>query len=138
VISIVGFEALLSVVPLSIGGVISLLINALLVFIVLVVVNKIIEHEMEAKHSLIMAFLALFLAPLAMAVIAMTGVSAVIPYFGIIAMFVIPLLVWILLGELLLKGDRMEKLKVVLIAFVVYFILNFIGVSIMIRSLIPI
>jgi hypothetical protein len=79
-----------------------------------------------------MAALAYFVSPL---VLIFLGIS--IPFAGI----VIPLVVWILLGEVLLKGSSagfVGRLKVGAVAFVIYLILNLIGVSGMIASIVAV
>ncbi|MFH1631240.1 MAG: hypothetical protein ABIA21_03420 [Candidatus Aenigmatarchaeota archaeon] len=134
---IAGIEAILGVLPLSVGSALGLLINTLVVFVVLIIVNKLIEHDMEPKQSFIMAFLAMFITPIVMLAIGLSGVASVIPFFGVIVLLLIPLIVWIVLGEVLLKGDMKEKLKVIVVAFLVYTILNFIGVPYIISGAIP-
>jgi hypothetical protein len=111
---------------LSIGYVFSLLVSAVVAFIAIIVSNKVIAHNIEAKHSFIMAIVALFITPivlgfafsaLALPVLVVAGVE-------IISGFLLPLIVWIVLGQLLLEADRTTKIKVVIIAFVVYLILS--------------
>ncbi len=122
-------------IPTSVGGVIGLLIDALLTFAIIVLIDKIIAHEMELKHALIMALVAYFITP-----IMMFALVAVIPgtMSFVILGFIVPLLIWVLLGELLLHGDFGTKLKVAVVAFVVYFILTYAGIPGMIASMIPV
>jgi len=123
-------EILGSLIPTSIGGAVALGVQILIIWIVVVLADKIIAHQIEAKRSLILAVLAYFLSPL---VLAFGGI--VIPFAGIF----IPLIVWIILGEVLLRGfGAMVRLKVAAIAFVIYLILNMIGVPGIIASAIAI
>lgn len=111
---------------LNAGYIISLLISSLVAFIAIVIADKLIAHNFEAKHSFIMAIVALFATPIVIGFI--LGMLA-LPLFvvagvEIISGLLLPLVVWIVLGELLLESDRMTKLKVVIIAFVVYLVLS--------------
>ena len=111
---------------LNAGYIISLLISSLVAFIAIVIADKLIANNFEAKHSFIMAIVALFATPIVIGFI--LGMLA-LPLFvvagvEVISGLLLPLVVWIALGELLLESDRMTKLKVVIIAFVVYLILS--------------
>lgn len=103
---------------LSIGYIVSLLISAAVAFIAIAIVGKLIAHNIEAKHSFIMAIVALFVTPIIGTFIVQ---YIAIPYFGA---FILPLIVWIALGEVLLQADTVTKLKVAVIAFVVYLVLS--------------
>ena len=111
---------LLSYVPLSVAGVIALLVNMLIAFIALVIADKIVAHSVDAKRLLIIAFIALFITPI---VAALALSSLALPAF--VSGYILPFLVWLGLGELLIKeADMKTKLKVVVVAFVVWFILS--------------
>lgn len=103
---------------LSVGYIISLLVNAIVAAIAIIIVNKVIAHNVEAKHAFIMALVALFITPIVGAYIAP---FVPLPYFGA---FILPLIVWIALSQLLLSADAVTKLKVAVIAFVVYLVLS--------------
>ncbi len=118
------FDAIL---PTSFGSILGLLINTLVAFIAIVVSNGVIAHNIDIKHSFIMAIVALFVAPIIVAFLSL-GVY--------LSLFIIPLIVWIILGEVLLSADKMTKLKVVIIAFVVYTILNFVGLPSIVAGII--
>lgn len=111
---------ILSLVPLSVGGAIALLLNSIIALIALVIADKVIAHNVDVKHLFIMSIVALFLTPiiggLALGYIAIpTVVSA----------YLLPLVVWIALGEVLIKeADMKTKLKVVVVGFVAYIILS--------------
>ena len=108
----------LSFMPMTLGGIIATLVNVLIIFLALVIADKVIAHNVNVKRLLIMALIAFFLAPIIGSLIA--GYVA-IPYIGLI----LPLIVWIILGELLIKeADMKTKLKVVVVAFVVYTFLS--------------
>ena len=118
--------------PLSVGYAIGTLVKAFVAFIAIVVADKIIAHEINIKHSLIIAIVSLFLIPI---------VGNLITQFISLPMlvfnYILPLVVWIILGEILLKSDMKTKLKVIVIAFVVYAILEYVGVPFIIAGLIP-
>jgi hypothetical protein len=121
-------------IPLTIGGIIGLLIDAIIVTIVIIISDKIIAHGIEAKHAFIMAFASYFLAIILMLGLAFANI--VLP--SLLAVYIIPLLVWVVLGELLLKSaDRKKRLEVAVVAFVIYTILTFVGVPAMLYSFIP-
>ena len=101
----------------SVGGVISLVINVVVTALAIMIADKVITHEVEAKHSLIMAFVAYFLLPLGLSYL-----IAFVPAVSAIA-FILPLIVWIALGELLLKADRKQKAIVAVIAYAVNLLL---------------
>ena len=119
---------------LSIGGAISMLIEAIIVFVVLLILDEVIIHQLEVKKSFIMA--------LVVSIISYFVIPFVIAYIPFISAmpflyYIIPLIVWIILGELLLEGEMKQKLIVAVIAFVVYTILTFIGLPMMISGFIP-
>ena len=125
-------EILASFIPSSVGGAIGLLVQILIIWVVVMLADKVIAHQIQAKHSLILAVLAYFLSPLVLAFAAIP-----IPFAGII----VPLIVWIVLGEILLRGysgGAVARLKVAAIAFVIYLILNMVGVPGMIAAAIGI
>jgi len=106
----------------NLGFVLGTFISALLAFVAIVVSDKVISHSIDAKKSLIMALIALFIVPIAATfVLGSVPVLLAIPYF---ASIFLPLLFWIGLGEALLKSDRKTKLKVTVVAFIVYIILD--------------
>jgi len=96
---------------------------------VLLVTEKFLAHEMAVRNSFIMGFIAYLIVPL---VFAFAGIS--IPFAGII----VPLIVWIALGEVLLKGSRAGRLKAAAVAFIVYLALSMVGVPGMIAAFIPV
>lgn len=111
---------LLSFVPLSVGGVIALLVNTLIAFVALVIADKVIAHNVDAKRLLIVAFVALFITPI-VATVALSSLA--LPAF--VSAYVLPFVVWLAIGEALIKeADMKTKLKVVVVAFVVWIILS--------------
>ena len=112
----------------SIGGLFAILLNAVVAWIVLMIIDKIVAGNLDVKRTFIMALVALFVAPIVVGFLALPL---------IISVYVIPLIVWIVLGEVLLKATAMQKLKVVIIAYVVYIILNFIGVAGILAGFLP-
>ncbi len=110
---------ILAAVPLSVGGIIALLLNALVAFIALVIADKIIAHSINVKKLFIIALVALFLTPIVGAV-----VLELIALPVLVSAYILPLLVWIILGEVLLSSDMGTKAKVAVIGFVVYIVLS--------------
>src|SRR3989338_2518738 len=107
---------IITALPLSAGGIIATLIDALIAFAVIVIVDKFIGHNFEPKRTFVMALIALFVGPIIS--ISILG-STTLP--GFVSLYVVPLVLWIILGELLLQGESMKtKLEVTIIAFVVY------------------
>lgn len=111
-------------IPLTIPGIVTMFVNSLLAFVVVVLSDKVISHNLELKRASIVSGVALFITPVLGALVA--SYTALPVYLsGIIFAYVLPLLVWIVLGEILLKSDMKTKLKVMVIAFAAYMILNF-------------
>ncbi|MBI4162834.1 MAG: hypothetical protein HY513_04070 [Candidatus Aenigmarchaeota archaeon] len=108
--------------PLSMGGIIATFIDAIIAFAVIAIIDKFIGHNFEPKRTFAMAIIALFLAPIIS--ISVLG-STTLP--GFVSIYLVPLVLWMVLGELLLQGESMKtKLEVALIAFVVYSIMRII------------
>ena len=111
---------IISAIPLSAGGIIATFIDAIIAFIVIVAVDKFIGHNFEPKRTFVMAIVALFVAPIIS--VALIG-STALP--GFVSVYIVPLVLWIVLGELLLQGESNKtKLEVTIIAFVVYSVLR--------------
>lgn len=115
-----GLSILFSLVPITIEGVVSLLISTTIIFVSIVLSDAIIAHEMEAKEVLVMSFFTYFLTPLAQALLA-----RYIPFIGFI---LVPLFVWFVLGEIFLRKDSTTNMKVAIVAFVIYQILIYSGI----------
>ncbi len=119
---------IIGLIPLSVGGAIGLLINVVIVAVILMLTDRFLAHEMSAKNSFIMAFIAYFVVPILLSFAAVS-----FPFSG----YVIPLIIWIGLGEVLLKGSRKGRLTAAAVAFVVYIVLTMLGVQSLLASLIP-
>lgn len=102
---------------LSFGGIISLLINVAVTAIAIMIADKIIAHEISPKQSILMAFIAYLIVPLAFSLVLglVHGIYVIAP--------VLPLVAWIILGELLLKADRKQKAIVAVIAYAINILL---------------
>jgi len=101
--------------PISTSLAITYLINTLLAFAAVVLSDRIIAHEVEAKHALILSVISLFVVPM------------LAPYIGIFdrgIAIILSFVVWVALGEVLLRSDYTTKFKVLAIAFVAYYILS--------------
>ena len=111
---------ILNLVPLSVGGVITLLVNSVIAFIALVIADKLIAHNVDPKRLFIISIVSLFLTPIVAGIVLS---YAALP--SLVAAYLLPLIVWLVLGELLIKeADMKTKLKVVVVAFVVYIVLS--------------
>ncbi len=120
-------------IPLTVGGAVGLLVQALITAIVIILADKVIAHEFDIKHSFIMALGSYFAMPLIMLGIAAGGLQ--LP--GIVVLYIVPLLAWVVLGEILLKADTVTKAKVAVAAFVVYTILQYAGVVGIVMKVLP-
>lgn len=116
---------------LSLGAILALIINVVIITIVLVIVDKIIAHDVSPKRSLLMGFIAYFLVPIALG-LAATAIA--LPGW---AFLFLPLVAWAALGEILLKGSAKQKLIVAIVAWIVYLALTYAGVIGLIAGLIP-
>ena len=126
---------LLGALPLSIGGIISLLLTTVIIFVAIVLSDKILSHEMDTKHVLIMSFLCAFIVPLITSLV--TSFISFPAGFSQIFFFGMPLVSWIILGEILLEGDFKQKIIVAFIAFAIFTALQMFGIAGIIRSFIP-
>ncbi len=119
-------------IPMSIGGIVWLFVQTFIVFIVIVIADRVISHGVETKHALILSFAAYFLPGLILFGFNLAGIllpSSIL--------LVIPLLVWIGLGELMLSGDFKTKLIVAIIGYVAFFALNASPLRAIVTSLVP-
>ena len=101
--------------PISVSLATTYLINTLLAFAAVVLSDRIIAHEVEVKHALILSVISLFVVPL------------LAPYIGVFdrgIAIILSFVVWVALGEVLLRADYGTKFKVLAIAFGVYYILS--------------
>ena len=78
------------IIPLSLGGVIGLLINVVIITIVLAVADKVLAHEMSLKKSFIMALVAYLVVT-----IILSAAEISFEFSG----YIIPLVVWVVLGQ---------------------------------------
>jgi hypothetical protein len=119
-------------IPLTMTGVISLLVESLIIFIAIVLSDEFIEHELEAGHALMMTLIVYFIVPMLTSFIS-NFLSVSFMYLN----YILPLVVWIILAEVFLYGDRMDKLKVAVLAFVIYTVLTIFQIPGIIMGLIP-
>jgi hypothetical protein len=102
-------------IPFSIPFLVSQMLATVIAFVAIVVVDNYIAHNIELKRTAALSIVALFIVPI---VIAVTGIR--IPFVGVYA----PLVAWLILGELILDNDFSTKIKVLGIAFFVYYVVN--------------
>ncbi len=119
-------------VPTTIGGIVWLFVQTFIVFLVIVLADRLISHGVETKHAIILSFAAYFLPGLLILGISIAGIS--LP--GSI-LLVLPLVVWIGLGEVLLSGDFKNKLIVAVIGYVAFFAINASPLPSIVTSLVP-
>ena len=100
---------------LSVNTTLTYLIHALIAWIAVILADRIIAHDIEAKKSLVLALAAFFVVPV---VLPMLEIGA------IVSAIVLSAIVWVGLGELILEAEWSTKLKVLAIAFVVYYIIS--------------
>lgn len=110
-------------IPSTIGGVAWILVQTIIIFAVIVISDHFIAHGVGIKHALLMSFVAYFLAPLILVGASMSGF--VMPFIQ----YIIPLVVWVILGEILLEGDMKDKAIVGVLAYVTYLVLGFSGLQ---------
>lgn len=119
-------------IPLTMTGVVSLLIESLIIFIAIILSDEFIEHELEAGHALMMSLIVYFIVPMLTSFIS-NFLSVSFMYLN----YILPLVVWIILAEVFLYGDRMDKLKVAVLAFVIYTVLTIFQIPGIIMGIIP-
>ncbi len=102
---------------LSVAGIVSLVINVVITAIAIMIADKLITHEISVKHSLLMAFIAYLIVPILFSLL-----FTFVPGIAVIGI-ILPLIAWIILGEILLKSDRKQKAIVAVIAYAVNILL---------------
>ena len=116
-----------SIIPLSLGGIIGLLVNVVIITVILSLTDKFLAHEISIRNSFIMALIAYLVIPI---ILSFANISFAF------ASYIIPLVIWIILGEILLKGGRKGRLIAAAVAFIAYLALTFLGVPFLIAGLI--
>ena len=122
------FDTMVFALPI-IGSVIGFFVNVIIIFLVIVLADEVIAHNFEIKKTFLMSVIAYLLIPVAL---------IFLPFYIPFGFYLIPLIVWVLLSELLLVGERSKKAIVGIIAFVVYILLynQFINIPEIISSFI--
>ncbi|HLD83300.1 MAG TPA: hypothetical protein VI979_00410 [archaeon] len=87
----------------------------LVAFLAVVLSDNYIGHNIELKRALLLSVISFFVVPL---LIPYSGLNY--PYLNIY----FPLISWIILGEVVLSNDFGTKLKVLGVAFFVYYVLS--------------
>lgn len=106
---------IIGAIPLTIPGIVASFVSSLIAGLVIIVADKLVAHNIEAKHAMMISGIALFITPI---LGAFAADYTALP--GFVFSYLLPLAVWVVLGELLLKSDRVAKLKVAAIAFLAY------------------
>ncbi len=112
-----------SILPASfttLSGILTLAVSMIIAWIILMLSDKIIGHEIEAKHTLMISIIALFITPIVVGLLAQfMALPAVLS--TLLVIYLLPLLVWVVLGEILIKDiDVTKKFLVMIVAFAVY------------------
>ena len=131
VVDPVGILSMLHI-PLSIGGAIALLIQVVIIAAVIMLLDYVVAHQVEVKYAFIIGLGAYFITPLI--VLALGFANYLDP---LVAAYVVPLAVWLVLSEAFLQADTKSKAIVAVAGFVAYTALNVLGVTMMIASMIP-
>jgi len=123
-------------ISLAAGSIFGALVSAFLLsivpFITLSIVNAIATKELSLKRAFIMAFLSFFVVRTMASMVSVPFVSS-----GLGSSIILPLIAWIILGEIFLKADWKKKLLITVTSFVVYLALLFVGFESYLLSLIP-
>ncbi|MBI2578706.1 MAG: hypothetical protein HYW26_03275 [Candidatus Aenigmarchaeota archaeon] len=108
-------------IELTVAGIVTLLLKAIIAFLVITLADKIIGHEFNPGHTAIIALLALFATPIVTSLFEQYY-SVSIPFLGL----AVSLVVWVISGEILLgEGNWEEKLKVIVVAYVAFTLISF-------------
>ena len=116
-------------IPLTIGGVVALLVQVVIISIVIMILDYVVSHEVEVKYAFIIGLGAYFITPLIV-----VGLSLANYFDPLVAAYVIPLAVWLILSEAFLQTTSTNKAIVAVAAFAVYAVLNFFGLPMMIAG----
>ena len=119
-------------IPSTLGGVLWLFVQTLIVFLVILIADRVISHGVEIRHALILSFAAYFLPGLILLGLNFAGIN--LPGF---VLLVLPVIVWIALGEVLLGGDFKSKLIVAVIAYATFLVINALPLQIFVTSIVP-
>ncbi len=107
-------------------------LNAFIVFLSIVISDKFLNHNITVKNSAIMVVIAYLIMPYVM-----IAVDMLISIPSIVSFILVPLIIWIILGEMLLKDFKFtSKLNVSMIAFITYLLLEYFPISYTIVSMI--
>ena len=107
-------------------------LNAFIVFLSIVISDKFLNHNITVKNSAIMVVIAYLIMPYVM-----IAIDMLISIPSIVSFILVPLIIWIILGEMLLKDFKFtSKLNVSMIAFITYLLLEYFPISYTIVSMI--
>lgn len=112
----------------SVNGAIWMFIESLIVSIVVIIADRVIAHEMEVTHAVVVSIAAFFAIPFLT-----TAAWLVVPLdytFRMIITNGLPLLVWMVLAEMFLSGaDHKTKIELAFIAWIAYLVIGYAGAS---------
>ena len=100
----------------TIGHAVWYVVQSIIIFFVIVIIDRLVAHGVDAKHAIYMSFGAFFIGQLIPLILALIDLS--------IPSILVTLIIWIILSESLLEGDTKEKLIVGVIAFVAFIALD--------------
>lgn len=116
---VMAFEPLIGILSslLSINGIISLLINVIITTAIIAIISRLIAHESNIKHCFIMSFVSYLVVPLIVSYLIIFA-----PGIGTVSI-ILPLIIWIILGEALLNAGRKQNLIIAVIAYAINLLL---------------
>jgi len=111
-----------------VSSTISLLIECIVITISLSLANLLVEHGIEIKRIIPMALIAYFVTPIVGSLIA--------PSIPIIS-YLLPLVIWVILGEIILTDIEVKKKALIAaLGYAIFFVLTYINLQGLIFSLI--
>ncbi|MCD6092849.1 MAG: hypothetical protein J7J38_02415 [Candidatus Aenigmarchaeota archaeon] len=111
-----------------VSSTISLLVECVVITISLSLANLLVEHGIEIKRIIPMALIAYFVTPIVGSLIA--------PSIPIIS-YLLPLVIWVILGEFILTDIEVKKKALIAaLGYAIFFVLTYINLQGLIFSLI--
>lgn len=107
--------------PLS--GIVSLIINWAVITISLVLANYAISHQIDIKKIPIMGIVAYVLSPI--------FTSILNPFVPLEVSYILPLILWIILGEFMLKEemDLKKRALIAVLGYIIFISLSYLNIQ---------
>jgi hypothetical protein len=117
-----------------VSSVISGLVNCVLVIASILLADFVINHHIELKNIVIMSLVAYFIGP-----IFADLVGSLLPlYVPYLISYILPLLFWIIAGEIILKDYSLtleKKATIAALGFIIFIIMSFLQVQMLLISM---